>query len=133
MTENSGISKRLREFGANNYPSMAAFGRALDLRPQELYRYLSGTSKPGNILQQKLRDLGCDIEWLMTGRKEVERGKLPVSLESQLMLDKLRAMGIDSLEKLETFCDPKNIASDIAVLLHERMAIYKTKTHKQKK
>jgi repressor LexA len=68
---------------------MAAFGRALGLRPQELYRYLSGQIQPGNKLQSKLRDLGCDLEWLMTGKKketpkhqieflEMELVKLPV-------------------------------------------------------
>lgn len=48
---------------------MADFARALDISPALLSHYLSGRSKPGNKLQQKLRDLGCDIDWLMTGER----------------------------------------------------------------
>lgn len=32
-----------------------------------LRKYLSGELVPGNVIHQRLRDLGCDIEWLMTG------------------------------------------------------------------
>lgn len=46
---------------------MSHFARALRISPALLSHYLSGRSKPGNKLQQKLRDLGCDINWLMTG------------------------------------------------------------------
>ena len=126
------VSKRLREFAESHYSSITDFANALEMMPQTLNLYLSGRSLPGNNLQKKLRALGCDIEWLMTGSKGTERGTPPVSQESLLMLDKLRAMGIDSLAKLETFCDPKNIAADIAVLLHERMVEYKTKNQKHK-
>ena len=127
MSENKQISVRLRDFGNSKFPSMAAFGRALDMRPQELYRYLNGTSKPGNILQVKLRSLGCDIEWLMTGKEAGER-KIPTTSNEDLsMLRKLKSMGIDSLEKLEAFCDPDRIAKDVAMVLHDKIARYKVK------
>lgn len=48
---------------------MAEFARALGMRPQTLNNYLAGQAKPGNVLQARLRELGCDIEWLMTGKK----------------------------------------------------------------
>lgn len=69
ITGNPVVAQRLREFGKKQFGTMAAFGRALRLRPQELYVYLKGESKPGNTLQAKLRELGCDIEWLMTGKR----------------------------------------------------------------
>lgn len=54
---------------------MAEFSRRLELKTaQELYPYLNGKSLPGNKLQSKLRDLGCDIEWLMTGERSVKEG-----------------------------------------------------------
>jgi len=68
----------------------------------------------------------------MTGSK-LKKGEMPVSQGDLLMLEKLKAMGIDSLEKLERFCDPKDIAQDVALLLRERMAIYNSKNHKHKK
>lgn len=47
---------------------MTAFAVALGMRPQTLNNYLAGQMNPGNVLQARLRKLGCDIEWLMTGR-----------------------------------------------------------------
>jgi SOS-response transcriptional repressor LexA len=70
----SEIRERLRKFGESKFPSMAQFARALRITPQDLNHYLMGNGKPGNKLQSRLRDLGCDIEWLMTG-KEPEQGK----------------------------------------------------------
>ncbi len=48
---------------------MAVFARALAMSPQALQNYLQGKMLPGNAVQEKLRALGCDIEWLMTGKK----------------------------------------------------------------
>ncbi len=47
---------------------MSKFAAALEMKPQALQSYLGGGSKPGNKMQGKLRDLGCDIDWLMTGK-----------------------------------------------------------------
>ena len=60
------IGKRLRKFGEDNYSSMTMFAKAIGLLPQTLNNYLSGDARPGNILQEKLRAVNCDIEWLMT-------------------------------------------------------------------
>jgi transcriptional regulator with XRE-family HTH domain len=46
---------------------MAEFSRILEIHPQTLNKYLHGVMKPGNDLQAKLRELGMDLEWLMTG------------------------------------------------------------------
>ena len=79
--DSSEIGKRLREFGLSKFTSMAEFARALDLPPQSLNSYLSGNFMPGNKMQSKLRELGCDIEWLMTGKKGAEgKGKKPEAI-----------------------------------------------------
>lgn len=51
---------------------MADFARSLSMQPAGLTKYLNGKQQPGNIIQKRLRDLGCDIEWLMTGKTAVE-------------------------------------------------------------
>lgn len=79
------IGNRLRDFGKKNFLSMSAFARAIEMRPQTLNNYLSGEQRPGGILHQRLRALGCDIEWLMTGKsnddfvpREIELAAIPV-------------------------------------------------------
>jgi len=71
MNKKRPISARLREFGEKKFSSMTEFSSALNMMPQTLNSYLSGASGIGSKMQEKLRILGCDIEWLMTGtRKE---------------------------------------------------------------
>jgi transcriptional regulator with XRE-family HTH domain len=75
MSINTEIGARLRQFGEHKYTSMAEFARALKIKPQQIYDYFNGKSAPGNRMQDKLRVLGCDINWLMTGmdREEANR------------------------------------------------------------
>jgi len=69
MDEPEQIGKRLRNWAAEEFAgNMADFARAVSMKPQQVYAYFNGKSKPGNKLQARLRDLGCDIEWLMTGK-----------------------------------------------------------------
>lgn len=68
MGEFATIGKRLREFGEKRYGTMAEFARALDVIPQTLNGYLIGIQRPGNVMQDRLRKLGADIEWIMTGK-----------------------------------------------------------------
>ncbi|MBW7887417.1 MAG: hypothetical protein H3C35_03525 [Bacteroidetes bacterium] len=51
---------------------MSNFSKALDMSSQNLNKYLNGKQRPGALLQSKLRGLGCDIEWLMTGKTSGE-------------------------------------------------------------
>jgi SOS-response transcriptional repressor LexA len=48
------------------------FAGRLNVSTSYLRAYLSGRNLPGNVVQKKLRALGCDIEWLMTGQKKDE-------------------------------------------------------------
>jgi len=50
---------------------------------QNLHDYLSGRTNPGNEVQDKLRALGCNIEWLMTGKSAERKSdidQLPIEL-----------------------------------------------------
>lgn len=47
--------------------SLKRAAAALDMDPSALQKYLKDQLTPGNLMHAKLRELGCDIEWLMTG------------------------------------------------------------------
>jgi hypothetical protein len=61
------VSKRLREWGIREFGSLVNLARAIGISQQSLYDYTSGRTLPGNKMQSRLRGLGCEIEWLMTG------------------------------------------------------------------
>jgi hypothetical protein len=67
MTKVSEISKRLKKWGVEEYGSLVSFARALGISQQSLHDYTSARTRPGNKMQSRLRELGCDVEWLMTG------------------------------------------------------------------
>jgi len=123
--KNAEIARRLREFGEKKYPSMAAFARALGIRPQALSSYLKARSRPGYDLLMKLKELGCDIDWLMTGK-----GENPIFFigkDEKEVLSYLKSLGINSVEEAQAFFAPENIAQDIALLLRERAVKYQIK------
>jgi repressor LexA len=68
--EKTDITKRLIEFGQSRFGNergwRSRFAEALNVQPGHLQSYLMGKT-PGPELHIKLRALGCDIEWLMTG------------------------------------------------------------------
>jgi transcriptional regulator with XRE-family HTH domain len=73
MAKNEEISLRLREFMKDHYPSVNEFSAALGMSQPSVSSYLNGTHTPGNKVQERLRSLGCDIEWLMTGKLKGEQ------------------------------------------------------------
>jgi phage repressor protein C with HTH and peptisase S24 domain len=60
------IAKRLREFGKRNFKSFRELARKMEWTPQALNAYLSGQSIPGGNILFKLKELGCDINWLLS-------------------------------------------------------------------
>ncbi len=56
-------------------------------KEQTIQPYLSGKSKPGHALQEKLRKIGMDIEWLMTGKEQSAQSQsLPDNIEDIIKL-----------------------------------------------
>ncbi len=75
------VGRRLAEF-AHRFGSRAEFARVLGLKnSQQLYVYLNGQSLPGFELLAKLRELGCDPNWLISG--ESSAFLLPVAIEEK--------------------------------------------------
>jgi len=68
MTERGQIGLRLREI-AHRFGGPSALAEKLQISPQQLNDYLTGRRTPGNKMQDRLRTLGCDIEWLMMGTR----------------------------------------------------------------
>jgi len=67
IVDKSAVAGRLKEF-AKRFDSLAEFARLLDMEyPQQLQPYLAGKSLPGFELLAKLRNLGCDPNWLISG------------------------------------------------------------------
>ena len=66
----SAIGGRLQKWGLERYKNLTAFAEGLGMSPQNLNAYLRGYRIPGNTLKGRLRELGCDIGWLMTGQSE---------------------------------------------------------------
>lgn len=62
----------LAEFGKSKFGSgrgwQRDFAGALGISTANLRQYLADKAKPGNKLQNRLRALGCNITWLMTGK-----------------------------------------------------------------
>lgn len=67
-TDKNLVAERIREF-AKRFDSLAEFARLLEMKtPQQLQPYLTGKSLPGFELLVKLRNLGCDPNWLLSGQ-----------------------------------------------------------------
>lgn len=67
MREKTLIAARLREFAYSKTDRLKEFAASLEMSPQTLNSYLSGKISPGAELLIKLSEMGCDIDWLLTG------------------------------------------------------------------
>jgi phage repressor protein C with HTH and peptisase S24 domain len=74
----------------------------LSLAPSNLKKYLAGEYSPGTIIQDRLRELGCDIEWLMTGNKRKdELQSIDISLAQIPVYEYIKAGGKSMMLKEE--------------------------------
>ena len=60
------IGEKIRIFAENKGISLAQLADLLGMKPQSLQVYVSGKSNPGSEILMKLKDLGCDINWLLS-------------------------------------------------------------------
>lgn len=112
------------------------------MTPQQLNGYLTGARLPGNEMHSRLRSLGCDIEWLMTGQipggEQHSRGH-PSDVA---LLGALKELGIHSPDELRRLVDendklrralgPEVIAAlSEAAIVMEKQAKYKIRKRKR--
>lgn len=60
------IGEKIRIFAENKGFSLVELAELLGMKPQSLQVYLSGKSNPGSEILMKLKNLGCDINWLLS-------------------------------------------------------------------
>lgn len=72
MNKHVDIGNRLRQFGEERFGNMKSFAGALGVSVQHLSPYINGKHIPGNKLQDRLRELRCDLTWLITGMTKEE-------------------------------------------------------------
>lgn len=81
------VADRLRRIVHNRFHSQAEFARALDMMPQTFNQYLNGRSLPGNVIQERMRLLGIDVQWVMTGRSLEPREAPSITADDPSMVE----------------------------------------------
>jgi transcriptional regulator with XRE-family HTH domain len=85
--DESTIESRMRDFGTLACGSLKEFAEALQMKPPALQSYLSGRSKPGYPIMQRLHLLGCNLNWLISGNGSMTND----TQEGKALLKKLRS------------------------------------------
>lgn len=87
------IGDRLKDFGIKRFGDVKKFAEALGMKPPSLYNYFNNESKPGAEFLLKLIELGCDVDWLLTGERSLalvrEKGVEYIAVDNALKNDKL--------------------------------------------
>lgn len=59
--------QRMRLFGESVYSSIKEFAQAVKMAPPNLQKYMNDEREPGSGILRRLYDIGCNINWLLTG------------------------------------------------------------------
>lgn len=65
------IGLRIKEFAITNFKTVSALAKAIDMNQSQLQNYISRNNNqplPGAEILIKLESVGCDINWLLTGK-----------------------------------------------------------------
>ncbi len=78
------IAQRLESWILKNFKNKTEFSKKAGMSLQTLVQYTNGKIGIGNKFEQTLKELGCDIKWLKSGRTaDSEEGKtIPAILSS---------------------------------------------------
>ena len=68
-SENSTIGARLRQFAKDEFKTIRKLAELLEMSEENLSQYTRDKSKPGANMLLKLNELGCDLNWLITGKE----------------------------------------------------------------
>ncbi len=79
------IGQRLRQFARETFGSVSGLCRAIGRQETYFIRVLAGEYMPGGRMQALLRDVGCDIEWLITGKHAPISPILPAEIEERIV------------------------------------------------
>ncbi len=70
MSQQEETAQRLENWILANFKNKTEFCKAAGMSLQALNVYVKGQSGIGNKFSTTLRELGCDVEWLKSGRSE---------------------------------------------------------------
>ena len=84
------IGERLKEFAKKNFGSVPKLAEKLGMSAHNLRQYTRGDAVLGGLYLHKLAELGCDVNWLLTGKGfEPASNKEEMKEKLKEMLDKL--------------------------------------------
>ncbi len=69
------IGDRIRAFANYKYGKINDFADAMGMGAPNVQAYMRGARKPGTSVMQKIQKLGCNIDWLLTGKGEMLEDK----------------------------------------------------------
>ncbi len=90
------IGDRIKRFAKEKYKTVRNLEEAMGIGGSSLSNYINGRSKPGHELQEKFRKVGCDVEWLMTGKEGV--GAFVRAVENAMNRDEVRLSGVGTID-----------------------------------
>lgn len=73
---NKGIGDRIRIFAKRKFGTLKKLSEKMEMSPQQLQQYISGTREPGSRVLIRLMKLGCDLNWLLGGKDSSESYKI---------------------------------------------------------
>ena len=77
------MEERIRRFGLKKFGSIKEFAKAMDMSPSNLQAYLQNRRQPGTPILKRLSDLGCDVDWLLTGEENNDKRLKIIEEQSQ--------------------------------------------------
>ena len=77
------MEDRIRKFGLRKFGSIKEFAKAMGMSPSNLQAYLQNRRKPGTPILKRLIQLGCDIDWLLTGEENNDKRLKIIEEQSQ--------------------------------------------------
>jgi transcriptional regulator with XRE-family HTH domain len=93
----STIGERFRKFGLYYYGSVKKFAEVLETDASNLQKYLNDQREPGTIVLLRVASLGCDLNWLLTGKIHRRKTQIIERINKALLKNK---MSVDDLKKI---------------------------------
>ncbi|MFH0735873.1 MAG: helix-turn-helix transcriptional regulator [bacterium] len=92
------LGERIKYFAKQKFSTLKELASALNISPQQLHQYTSGKREPGCKILSKLLEIGCDINWLLSGSKISESYQI-LTLENEIKTLKITLGEISKLIK----------------------------------
>lgn len=116
INDNTGIGRRLLEEIQRKYGTQKALALHLGYKDGTIFtRYVKGASIPRNIMQQKLREAGLDIDYIMYGKDQASEGEAYNMVACKARMKELQAKMLEvtaemaeisaMMERMEERCD----------------------------